>query len=77
MTRWTHRARPAPGPRDLGALRDAAEGLAERAGRPPGPGRSPFRNVYDVALLARVVLSGALAGVHLWKALFPKQREGK
>jgi hypothetical protein len=28
-----------------------------------------------VALLATVVLSGALAGVHLWKALFPKNHE--
>jgi hypothetical protein len=77
MTGWAHRVRPAPGPRDLEALHDAAQDLAEQAGRPPGQGRNAFQTVYNVALLATVVLSGALAGVHLYKALFPRQREDR
>jgi hypothetical protein len=71
------RVRHAPGPQDLESLRDAAQGLAEQANRPPGKGSGAFRAVYDVALLATVVLSGALAGIHLYKTLFPKPREDR
>jgi hypothetical protein len=70
---WADRIRPVAGPRGLELLRDAAHDLADHAGRPPGPGGTPFQTVYNVALLATVTLSGTPAGVHLWKTLFPKQ----
>jgi hypothetical protein len=75
MSGWPGRVRPAPGPRELESLRDAAQNVADQANRPPGIGRGAFKTVYDVALLATVVLSGALAGVHLWRNLFPRHRE--
>jgi hypothetical protein len=74
---WTGRIRPAPGPRELETLRDAAQDLADQANRPPSNQQGAFKIVYDVALLATVVLSGALAGVHLYKTLFPKPREDR
>ena len=77
MIGWARRVRHAPGPRDLQALRDTAQGLADQADRPPGKGRLVFRTVYDAAMLATVVLSGALAGAHLYQALFPRQRAGR
>jgi hypothetical protein len=72
---WTGRVRPAPGPRELESLRDAAQDIAEQAGRAPSLGRNAFQNVYNVALLATVVLSGTLAGVHLWRNLFARHKE--
>jgi hypothetical protein len=74
---WTGRVPHAPGPRELQEVRDAARDLADQAGRPPGRGGNTFQTVYNVSLLATVVLSGALAGVHLWKTLFPRQREDR
>jgi hypothetical protein len=74
MTAWVPRLRHAPNPRELEKLRDAAEELTEHAGRSPGHGGA-FQKVYNVALLATVTLSGALAGVHLYKTLFPKHHE--
>ena len=66
-----------PSPRDLHEVRDAAHDLADQAGHAPGRPGTVFQTVYSVALLATVVLSGALAGVHLYKTLFPRQREGR
>jgi hypothetical protein len=67
---WTHRVGPAPVPRELESLRDAAQDLADQAR--PGP---VFAKVTSVAILTTAVLSGVLAAVHLWKALFPRHQE--
>jgi hypothetical protein len=67
---WAGRVRPAPGPRELESLRDAAQDLADQAR--PGP---VFAKVTSVAILTTAALSGALAAVHLWKALFPRHQE--
>jgi hypothetical protein len=51
--------------------------IAEQAGHARGRGGVVFQTVSDGALLGTVLISGALAAVHLWKALFPKPREGR
>jgi hypothetical protein len=51
-------------------VRDAARDLARESTRVPGQGRVIFQTVADVALIGTAVLSGALAAVTLWKALF-------
>jgi hypothetical protein len=77
MSGWTRRFPRTPTPRDLQSLRDAAQDLAAQADRPPVRGGNAFQTVYHVSLLATVGLSGALAGVHLYKTLFPNQREDR
>ena len=72
---WQHRVGHAPGPHLL-AAQNAARNLAEQAGSIfPGKGRLVFQTVTDVALLGTVLISGALAAVHLWRALAPKPKE--
>jgi len=71
---WQHRVRhPAGAP--LNQVQAAARNLAEQAGLAPGKAQVVFQTVADVALLGTVVVSGALAAVHLYKALFPKHKE--
>jgi hypothetical protein len=50
-------------------MRDAAQVLAREAHRAPGEGRRMFQTVSDVAILGTVLISGALAAVHLYRAL--------
>jgi len=72
---WQQRVGHAPGPHLL-AAQNAARNLAEQAGSMfPGKGRLVFQTVTDVALLGTVLISGALAAVHLWRALAPKPKE--
>jgi hypothetical protein len=75
MTGWARRVRRPPGPRELGELRDAAEALADESHRVPGRGRVTFQTISDVAILGTVLISGALATVHLYRSLIPRQRE--
>jgi hypothetical protein len=76
MSDWTRRVRRPPvGPQELGLVRDAAEDLAQHANYAPGKGRLVFRTVADCALVGTAVIGGALACVHLWKALFPHHSE--
>jgi hypothetical protein len=56
-------------------VRDAARNLAEQAGVAPGKARVVFQTVADIALLGTVLVSGALATVHLFKALHPRHKE--
>jgi hypothetical protein len=56
-------------------VRAAVENLAGQAGVGQGRVRVVFQTVTDVALLGTVVVSGALAAVHLYKALFPRHKE--
>jgi hypothetical protein len=56
-------------------MRDAAEDLGREARRAPGEGRRMFQTVSDVAILGTVLISGALAAVHLYRALFPQHKE--
>jgi hypothetical protein len=77
MTGWRRRVRRASGPQELQALRDAAEDIAQQAGHAPASARVVFQTVADCALIGTAVISGVLASIHLWKALFPKQREDR
>jgi len=70
MKDWTRRVRPPAGPQELQQIRDAANELARQAGRAPGKAKIVFQTVADYALIGSVVISGALASVHLFKALF-------
>jgi len=72
---WTGRIRPAPGPRELQEVCDAARDLAGQARPTPGRTGPVFAKVTSVAILTTAALSGALAAVHLWKALFPRHQE--
>ena len=70
MKDWTRRVRPPAGPQELQQIRDAAQELAHQASRAPGKAKIVFQAVADYALIGSVVISGALASVHLFKALF-------
>ena len=72
---WKGRVRRAPGPLELESLRDATQNIADQANRPPGRTGPVFEKVTSVAILTTAALSGALAAVHLWKALFPRHQE--
>jgi len=72
---WASRIHHPPATPPLKQLRDAAENLAGQAGVPPGKMRVVFQTVADAALLGTVVLSGALAAVHLYKTLFPRRKD--
>jgi hypothetical protein len=74
MSDWSHRVRP-PGPSELQAVRDAARDIGQQAGRAPGRTGVIFRTVANCTLLGTAVISGALASVHLWRALFPRHKE--
>ncbi len=56
-------------------MRDAAQDLAQQANRAPGKARVVFKTVADITLIGTAVLSGALAAVTLWKALFHRHQE--
>jgi hypothetical protein len=56
-------------PQELQDARQAAEELGRYAGRAPGRASVIFQTVSDIALLATISVSGALAAVHLWRAL--------
>jgi hypothetical protein len=60
---------------ELREIRDAARDLAQQGQHAPGRARIVFQTVADVALIGTAVISGALASVHLWKALTRTQRE--
>ncbi len=70
MNDWSRRIRPPAGPPELQQIRDAAQELAQQASRAPGKARVVFQTVADCAMIGTVVVSGALASIHLWKALF-------
>jgi hypothetical protein len=72
---WTHRLRPTTVSPELQQVRAAAQDLAQQAGHAPGRSRVIFQTVADCALLGTAVIGGALASVHLWRALFPKHKE--
>jgi hypothetical protein len=72
---WTSRVHRSIGTPSLRQAQDAAENLADQAGIAPGKARVAFQTVTDAALLGTVVISGMLAAVHLYKALFPRHRE--
>jgi hypothetical protein len=72
MTGWRRRVRPVSGPRELQQLRDAAQDIAERSGLAPSRARVVFQTVADCALIGTALISGGLAAIHLYKALFPK-----
>jgi hypothetical protein len=75
MSRWTNRvSRPAGrpvGPRELQEVRDAVRDLVDQSAHLPGRTSVIFQNVANVALIGTAVISGTLAAVHLWRALFP------
>jgi hypothetical protein len=56
-------------------LRDSAEELSECARRSPARVGTAFATVAEVAVLGTVLISGALATVHLYRALFPRHKE--
>jgi hypothetical protein len=75
MTGWSHRVRRPVGPQELQQLRDAAQDIAQQSGHAPGRVRVVFQTVADCAFIGTAVISGALASIHLWKALFPRPHE--
>ncbi len=74
MSDWSRRVHPS-GPKELQAVRDAARDIGQQAERAPGRTGVVFRTVADCALIGTAVLSGALASVHLSRALFPRHKE--
>ena len=72
---WTRRIRPLSGPRELQAIRDAAQDIEHGFGRAPSRARVVFETIADCAIIGTAVISGALATVHLYKALFPKEKK--
>ena len=74
MSYWTQRVRtPAPPP-ELQQIRAAAQDLAQQSHHAPGKVRLVFQTVADISLITTAVISGALASVGLYKALFPRHR---
>ncbi len=74
MKHWSNRVRPQPpaiSP-EMQQVRNAAHDLSQQAHHAPGRAGMVFRTVADCALIGTAVISGALASVHLWKALFPR-----
>ena len=72
---WTSRIRYPAGTPPLRQVEAAVENLADQAGIAPGKMRVVFQTVADVTLVGIVVISGALAAVHLYKTLFPRHKE--
>ena len=75
MSGWAGRVRRQVGPPPLQEVQVAVQNLSEQASHVPGRARIVFETVADVALLGTVLISGALATVHLCKALFPRHKE--
>ncbi len=76
MSRWTSRVnrptgRPV-GPRELQEVRDAVRDMVDQSVHLPARTSVIFQNVANVALIGTALISGALASVHLWRALFPR-----
>jgi len=72
---WSSRIRHPAGTPPLAEVQSAVRNLAGQAGIAPGKMRIVFQTVSDVALLGTVFISGTLAAVHLYKALFPRHKE--
>jgi hypothetical protein len=77
MSDWTRRVHRPLGSQELQQVRNAAEDLAQQARHTPGRARVVFQTIAEVAIIGSVVISGSLASIHLWKALFTKQRENR
>ena len=71
MTRnnWTQSVRRPLATAELLEVRDAARDLAQQGQHTPGKARVVFQTVADVAFIGTAVIGGALAVIHLWKAL--------
>lgn len=72
---WANRVRHPSVTPPLRQAQAAAENLTDQAGLARGKTRVIFQTVADCAVIATVVISGALAAVHLYKALFPRHKE--
>lgn len=72
---WASRVRYPAGQPPMQDVQKAAQNLAEQAGIAPNKTRVVFQTVADVALLGTVVISGALAAIHLYKTLFSRHKE--
>ncbi|HYV36077.1 MAG TPA: hypothetical protein VE988_10265 [Gemmataceae bacterium] len=72
---WTQRIRRPAVAKELFEMRAAARDLAQQGQHAPGKARLVFQTVADIALIGTAVISGALAAVHLWKALARSNRE--
>lgn len=72
---WTQRLHPASRTPPLSQVQAAAQNLADLIGLPQGKARVAFQAVADVALLGTVAVSGTLATIHLYRALFPRRKQ--
>ncbi|HEY7328647.1 MAG TPA: hypothetical protein VH592_13465 [Gemmataceae bacterium] len=73
---WQQRVGHAPGTQQLRQAQFVAQRLADPSGSIlPTKARVVFQTVSDAALLGAVLVSGALAAVHLWRVLAPKPKE--
>jgi hypothetical protein len=75
MSDWVDRVRRQSETAPVQEVQNAARNLAEQAGIAPGKIRVVFQTVADVALVGTVVISGALAAVHLYRTIFPRHKE--
>ncbi len=73
---WANRVRHPSATPPLQQVQTAMQNLADLSSVPPnGKARVVFQTVSDCAVIATVVISGALAAVHLYKALLPRHKE--
>ncbi|MGH7170117.1 MAG: hypothetical protein ACRELG_07565 [Gemmataceae bacterium] len=72
---WANRVRQPLATPLLRQAQVAARNLADQAGLPPGKVRTVFQTVADCAVIGTVCISGALAAVHLYKALSPRHKK--
>jgi hypothetical protein len=74
---WTNRVRHSPGTPPLRQVKEAAENLADQAGIAPGKARVVFQTVADVTIITSAAIGGVLGAIHLWKTLFPKNKQNQ
>jgi hypothetical protein len=72
MSDWARRVRP-----EISQMRSAADDLAQQAGQVPGHAGRSLRMVADCCMIGSIIIGGVLAGVHLWRALFPHHHDDK
>jgi hypothetical protein len=70
---WSHRVRSPSTTPGLQEVRDAAYDLADHARHTPGSSGPVFHSVAEIVFIGTAVLTGTLALIHLWKALYPPQ----
>jgi hypothetical protein len=74
MKTWAHRVHRAP-TQELRQFREAALDIAQQGAHAPGKFGVVFQKVAEGIFIGSALIGGVVTGVHLWKSLFPRQRE--